>query len=163
MAAALREHIEEFLASAICRANPDYELVPFDRLPAGQQAVFADMQERPDFYGILKPREGSGLTIKAVSRDTALLFLTLRDAGTLPRYARPTTPEQTLSVVRLVLDQIVQLQQDGRFASGADAYSLLYQPPVEPPSDDRSQQVSVAALKGGLIITLNDPLIVCAS
>jgi hypothetical protein len=158
MASALRNHIEEFLASAVWRANPQYELVLYDRLPEEQQALLAELQQKPDFYGILRPTEGSGLSVKVVTRDTALLLLTLREPGILPRYARPTTPEHTLSVVRLILDQILQLQEGERFVAGADAYGLLYETPAATGGDARLQQLSISALQYGQALAVNDVL-----
>ena len=58
------------------RANPQYQLVPFDRLPAQQQEALRDLTKDPDFSGVLIG------TIRQrayheVCRDTALLFITL--------------------------------------------------------------------------------------
>ena len=37
------------------RANPNYELVLYDRLPAEEQESFAELQKDPNSYGILRP------------------------------------------------------------------------------------------------------------
>lgn len=111
------------------RANPRYELVLFDRLPSDQQAMLTDLRADPDFYGILRPRKLSGLAIKSVCRDTALLYLTLQEAGALPGYvAANRSPDTNQSIAEMVLDGVLEIMRsvDGAFVSGAEAYSLLY-------------------------------------
>ena len=39
------------------RANPRYELVLFDRLPAEERRALADLCREPGFYGVLRARE----------------------------------------------------------------------------------------------------------
>src|SRR5438270_10163890 len=68
------------------RANIAFELVLFDRLPAGERRLLAGLARDPEHYGVLRPRPGSGLGLKAVDRETALLFLTLARPGPLPGY-----------------------------------------------------------------------------
>src|SRR5579864_7766297 len=70
------------------RANPAFRLVLFDRLPAGQRRQLAGLARDPEHYGVLRPRRGTGLGLKAVDRETALLFLTLARPGPLPGYVR---------------------------------------------------------------------------
>src|SRR5262245_31481506 len=111
---------------SLLRANPLYELVLYDRLPAEESRALADAAKAPGFYGILRPREGSGLGVKSVDRDTALLFLTLREPGPLPAYVRAALGEaaaRTLS--RLVADGVLEIETGGGFASGAAAPGLL--------------------------------------
>jgi hypothetical protein len=48
-----------------------------------QRTLLASLRHDPDHYGILRPRKPSGLGIKSVCRDTALLYLTLREPGAL--------------------------------------------------------------------------------
>ena len=63
----------------------------FDRAGRLIDEHFAALVRKdPDFYGILRPRPGeaAALGVKSVDRETALLFLTLREPGPLPR-AKP--------------------------------------------------------------------------
>jgi hypothetical protein len=158
MAGLLKSDLEAILSSGVFRANPQYELVLFDRLPASQQAALAELKDRANFYGILRPHEGSGLTIKSVTRDTALLYLTLRDAGTLPHYARPSNAEQTGAIVRMVLDQILQVQQADRFVSGPEAHALFYEPVQETTTETYLQHLSISALQYGQLLPVTDVL-----
>jgi hypothetical protein len=158
MAGLLRRDLEAQLGSAVFRANPNYELVLFDRLPPSQQAMLADLKDRANFYGVLRPREGSSLSVKSVTRDTALLYLTLRDAGTLPYYARPAAADHAGGIVRLVLDQVLQVQVSDQFVSGAEAYETFYEQVVDPAPESHVQRLSIAALQYGQALKVDDVL-----
>src|SRR5215218_5666274 len=147
------------------RANPAFELVLFDRLEAREREALADLRKDPDFYGILRPREASlALGVKSVDRETALLFLTLREPGPLPSYMRTMLGDGTLRVVaRLVADAILEVEQEGRFVSGAPALALFALA-----GDRRSGQngpggrlaeISLAALRYAQDLAEDDPLI----
>jgi hypothetical protein len=117
------------------RANPQYELVVFDRLPPEQQDMLRDLTKDPDFYGVLLPQE-AGLGIKSVGRDTALLFLTLSRPGPLPSYVRGVYGEQAnQAIAGLVLDGVLEIDSGGAFSSGAAAYDAIYErrPATEAP------------------------------
>lgn len=109
------------------RANPAYELVLFDRLPAEQKALLSGLEADPDLYGILQPREQSALRLKSVCRDTALLYLTLRQPGRLPAYVKTKSGDKcNQEIAELVLDGVLEVECDGAFVSGAEAYPLIY-------------------------------------
>jgi hypothetical protein len=109
------------------RANSQYQLFLFDRLPAEQQEVLRDLTKDPDFYGVLISQEGSTLNTKSVCRDTALLFYTLSQPGPLPAYVRATFGEKcNQAVAELVLDGVLEIAHDGRYVCGSEAYDLIY-------------------------------------
>jgi hypothetical protein len=69
------------------------------------------------------------MTIKSVARETALLYLTMKEAGPLPAYARAmAAADAGAGLARLILDEILEIDHDGGFVSGAQAYELLYGP-----------------------------------
>jgi hypothetical protein len=114
------------LLTRALRANPLYDLVLFDRLPEEERRALAESAREPGFYGVLRPREGSRLAVRSVDRDTALLFLTLRDPGPLPDYARGGLGEAAgRTVARLVADGILEVADGDAFFSGAAALGLL--------------------------------------
>jgi hypothetical protein len=80
--------LPQLIETAELRANPAYELVLYDRLPAAQQQVLHGIQDDLEFYGILRPYQVNGLSVKSVNQDTALLFLTLQVPGKLPGYVQ---------------------------------------------------------------------------
>ncbi len=140
----------------VFRANASYELVLFDRLTAEHQEALAPLRRDPDFYGILRPQPSSGLTIKALSRETALLFLTLREPGPLPEYARSAVRERAVQLEQLVLDGVLEIEHEGGFVTGGAAHRFLY---AEPPSTipaGRTAALSIDALKYGQSLHIED-------
>jgi hypothetical protein len=111
------------------RANPGYELVLFDRLPEAYRAQLASLQADSDFYGVLWPN-APGLTLKAVDRETALLFFTLQQPGPIPAYVRARFGERcNQALAELVLDGVLEVAaaSDGEFASGAAAHHIIHE------------------------------------
>lgn len=108
------------------RSGTSFDLVVFDRLPPQEQAALAELRADRDFYGVLRPREGSGRTVKAVNRDTALLWLTLQTPGSLPFYVFGEDPQGALGAIcELVLDGVLEVENAGSFVSGPEAASFL--------------------------------------
>ncbi|MEO8336356.1 MAG: hypothetical protein ABI664_15360, partial [bacterium] len=116
------------LAERSFRAGTEYELVVYDRLAAEEQMLLAELREDAGFYGILRPREGSSRTIRAVDRDTALLWLGAQSPGRLPFFVWESESEMPLAerrVTQLVLDGVLEIETEGAYVSGARALDLL--------------------------------------
>ncbi|HYN21108.1 MAG TPA: hypothetical protein VE078_09125 [Thermoanaerobaculia bacterium] len=145
------------------RANPAFELVLFDRLAPAEREALGELRKDADFYGILRPRHAgdtaSVLGLKSVDRETALLFLTLRDAGPLPSYMRAILGEGTRrTVARLVADGILEVEGEGGFLSGSAALALFGE--RESRADGgRLAELSLAALRYAQDLAVDDPLI----
>ena len=108
------------------RANPDYELVLFDRLPASYQEALAGLKDDPDFYGLLTAPNGK-LRSKAVSQQTALLFASLRSPGRLPFYVLARGTEGLdRSIAQLVSDGVLEVDVGAGFVSGPMSHDLLF-------------------------------------
>ncbi len=117
--------IIKYLLDATFRANPDYELVLFDRLEAHEQKRLAELLQDAEFYGLLRPRV-PGLTVKSVSRDVALLLYSLATPGRLPAYARTLLGERANeTLAQLVLDQVLQIQSGTDFVCGPRARDAI--------------------------------------
>ena len=108
------------------RANPGYELL------LREQSVECDGAPLPipppdeSLYGYLRPTPSSHLTWRAVSPDTALLFLTLRRDGGVPGYFRSLFGGRTDNrLLQLVLDGILEVEHEGTFVSGPGAKKPL--------------------------------------
>lgn len=142
------------------RANPAFELVLFDRLEAREREALAELRRDPDLYGILRPREPSAaLGVKSVDRETALLFLTLREPGPLPSYMKAMLGDGTLRVVaRLVADAILEVEQEGSFLSGAAALALFGERQAGNGAGGRLADLSLAALRYVQDLAEDDPL-----
>ena len=110
------------------RANPNYELVLYDRLPLSQQDCLRGLLQDENFYGILCPKKSReiGLGIKSVCQNTALLFLTLQQAGTIPTYLKNFYQDRTEQFIyQLVIYNIIQVENQGKFVSGIEAIPLF--------------------------------------
>jgi len=141
------------------RANPAFRLVLFDRLPAGQRRQLAGLARDPEHYGVLRPRRGTGLGLKAIDRETALLFLTLARPAPLPSYVRSRLGDAgaALALARLVADGVLEIERGpAGFVSGAAAMSLFAAPAA---AGGRLAELSLAALRHGqeLARTLREP------
>lgn len=67
------------------------------------------------------------MTVKSVSRDTALLLLTLQTPSLLPRYVLTALGDSCESVIgKMVLDGILEVEADGSMLSGPSARRLVF-------------------------------------
>lgn len=146
--------------ASLLRANPLYELVLYDRLSAEERRALAEAARSPGFYGILRPASpDSGLSAKSVDRDTALLFLTLREPGPLPAYARAALGETAArTVARLVADGVLEIGREGAFVAGAAALDL-FRETVGREGSGRIAELSLAALRYGQSLAVDDPVL----
>lgn len=139
------------------RANPEYELVLLDRLSDAEQQVLEKLKSDPDCYGILRPRTAGNLTIKAASRDAALLFFTLQNPGPLPKYVEQSLGEECdRAIARMVLDGILEIEADGVMLSGPAAHAHICS--VQPLLEQESflAALSRRALQYGETLAITD-------
>ncbi len=113
------------LRSARFRANPDYSLVPFDRLDGSERGSLEELRPDPEFYGVMKPVEGSRGNVKRVDPHTALLLLTLDDPGGLPSYVLARLGEDLRPVAQLLLEGLLEIERNGIFVSGPESLDGL--------------------------------------
>ncbi len=139
------------------RANPRYELILFDRLSEDQKQLLGDLQKEAEFYGILRPREASGLSIKSVDRDTALLFLSLQEPGGLPGYVlRMYGAGSNAAITQLVLDSVLEVDGGEGFRTGAGAWGLVSTGEEPPEGDGMIARLSLEALRYGQELPITD-------
>jgi hypothetical protein len=159
----MRNLREQEILGRDLRANPRYELVLFDRLEPDLRQALAGLDREPGFYGVLRPSPSSpgGLSLKSVDRDTALLFLTLREPVPLPAYVRLLSGGGAARIVaQLVADGVLEIAGgDGAFVSGAAAFGLLWEEDGGAwGGRGRLAELSLAALRYGQALALTDPL-----
>ena len=144
------------LQGAGFRANPSYELVPYNRLELAEQSALSDAAAEPDAYGVLRPVPGSSLPVLAVCRETALLFLTLRDPGPLPGYAEAVFGSgDGRELKRLLCDRVLELAGAEGYVSGPEVCGRLG---LEGSLGvGRLARLSQAALRYGQALELKDP------
>jgi hypothetical protein len=151
------------ILSCSFRAGSAYDLVVFDRLPPEEQALLAELRHDPTFYGVLRPRPGSGLTLKAVDRETALLWLTLREPGPLPFFVREGRDDESVAALEsLVLDGVLELEHAGSFVAGAGAVQAVAASEADADATPaaargRLTQLSILALRHGEAAEIDDP------
>jgi len=152
---------QEILLTARLRANPLYDLVLYDRLSAPERTALAELAKDPGFYGVLRHRDSATPSLKSVDRDTALLFLTLREPAELPSYVRAQLGQAAMrTVARLVADGVLEVESGGAYLSGAAALARLPMSGGKPAPGERGGRIatlSVAALRYGQALALNDP------
>jgi hypothetical protein len=145
------------ILQASFRANPDYELILFDRLPTQERELLNGLQEDPDFYGVLRPRERAALELKSACRNTALLYFTLQEPGRLPAYVKAMFGDQgNQAVAELVLDGVLEIESNGTFVSGPDAYPLIYGEAPASTARGTNVRLSVEALRYVQRLELSD-------
>lgn len=150
------------IARRVFRAGGSYELVAFERLHPDEQAAVAELRADPDFYGVLRPRAGNGRTVRGVDKDTALLWLTLREPGPLPGFVWSGDVEAAAKgIAELALDGVLEMEEAGRFVSGADVVNVLV-PRQQAAVDGRLARLSRAALLFAESLQLVDADVLCA-
>jgi hypothetical protein len=149
---------ERSLAGHDFQAGRDYDLIVFDRLSPEEQVLLAELRDDPQFYGILRPRDGSARTIRAVDRDTALLWLGAQARGRLPFFVWESGADPALTerrVLQLVLDGVLEIELGGEFVSGARALPIL--PQRDAGRAGRLGALSRQALQYGAKLRLEEP------
>src|SRR5271157_4840978 len=141
----------------VFRSNPAYELAPFDDLPSDQQVLLKDLTNDPDFYGVLLPRTSGVRGIKSVCHETALLVHAMVQPGPLPRYVQHKLGDRSnQAVAELVLDSVLEIEHEGRFVSGSEAYSVIYASHAAPEPQGVLPRLSQAALEYAQALAIDD-------
>jgi len=142
----------ETLRDAIFRANPCYQLVPFDKLSrADQQSALANGLH-PTSYGVFLPAAGSTLNIRTACAESALLFLSLQSPAQMPKYVRAQNPSNWIDEVKkLLLDEILEVQIDNAYVCGS---ALL--------ANNESTALSAQSDNGNLLSSLSAQAILYA-
>jgi len=131
--------------------------VQVDRLTPQERSEFGGVDADPDIYAVLVPADGSTNTAKAIDRDTALVYLTLREPGQMPSFMRTTLGDDLLPTVhRLVLDGILEVFDGGEFVAGPDAATLFGTRSGSVGTRGRLAQLSVDALRYGQNLQVGD-------
>lgn len=98
----------------------------FDRLSSAERRALKGLRDSHQCDGILRPRNNTRLTIKSVTTDTALLFLTLQNAAPLPQYVVDALGEQCDQFIgKMVLDEILQVDVNGEMLCGPSAIEIV--------------------------------------
>ena len=140
------------------RANPGYELLAFDHLPPEERELFSALQDDPSLYGVLRPREGTGLPVKSACLLTSQLFTALKHPSALPGFITAgSDPEINLQIVQLVLDGVLQILHRGELLYGPRAFSAVCKSAPLPRPAGVIARLSHDALRYAQALPLTDP------
>jgi hypothetical protein len=109
------------------RASPHVELRRLSELDPEVRKPFLELESDSDFHGLFVPKPPLTLNLKSVQRQTAELFLSLSTPAYLDLMSLGDTAHLS-DLVDLVLDGFLEIESDGRFISGADAFPILCLP-----------------------------------
>lgn len=119
----------KFLLHATFRSNPAFDLVEQGNLNQQELHALAGLSKDPEFFGIFRRKHtDAGGSVKLAYKEVALLFYFLQHAGQLPHYFKSVYDDEVnLTIAKLVLEGILEIQADQRFYSGYAAQDLLYE------------------------------------
>jgi hypothetical protein len=138
------------------RSSPQLELRQLADLSGEQREPFRELEDDPEFYGLLVPKPPLAMNLKSVARQTAELFRTLA----IPSHLDRTLLGQTgyaADVVELVLDGVLEIESGDRFVSGADALEAICEPIRTPEPRSAVERLSHDALVHAQDLETADP------
>lgn len=128
----------------------------FEDLGPRERELLKDWERDNENYGLLRS-EKAVHTTKVVSKDVALLFLTLRSPRSLPTYfSRLLGADAERTVQTLIFDGVLEVEQEGQFQSGPTA--MASPPRVQPVETEGTlDRLSRLALHYGFGLQLTNP------
>jgi hypothetical protein len=139
------------------RANPSYDLVLLDRLTSTERTYLGDLENDLQVFGILRPSADGGLRLRSVCRETALLFLSLREPGLLPAFVKADVGDLwSNAVAQLVLDGVLEIEVDGQFVSGPESYRWVCDDAQAQAGKGRVGRLSIDALQYAQALNIAD-------
>ena len=104
------------------RSNPRLRLLSFDECNEGERRILEPLSQDSNFYGILVPPDTSSAPPKSMSRDAALLFMSLREPACIPHLLTSLFGDRIHErLEELVLDGVFEIERGSVFTSGSAA------------------------------------------
>jgi hypothetical protein len=144
------------LLNARFRASTRYGWTPYAELDDAERGVLAGLHEGTGLAGLLTPRE-AGASIKGLDAESARLWSALTEPALLAE-SRLESLDELAPVARLLLDGVLEVEYQGRFVSGADAYPIVFGTHPVPTGTGALARLSLAALEYGASLRLDDPI-----
>jgi hypothetical protein len=138
--------MEPDLASRRLRASRAFVLLGFDELDTDRQKQCAALQADPDLFGILEPLD-SLRPAKSVSKEAALLLLTLQNARRVPALLASIFGDDPSPLYGLLADGVLEVEHEGAFVSGRDALRLFQKRELVGPPTSLTSRLSSAAIE----------------
>ncbi len=119
----------KFLLHSTFRSNPAFELIEQGNLNQQELHALADLSLDPEFFGVFRRKHAeAGGSAKLAYKEVALLFYFLQNAGELPQYFKSGYDDEVnLTMAKLVLEGIFEIEVEQRFYSGFAAQNFLYE------------------------------------
>ena len=137
------------------RFSPSYDVVELDDLGPDDLDRLRSLRFGSELDRVLMPRE-RGLSVKVITRDTAVLLELLRWPSRLPPAARAEFGVDQASLQRLVLDGVLEVEAGDRFVSGPGAAAAMGVTMPRPRPKARPAVLSVEALRFGQTLECRD-------
>ncbi len=126
----------------------------WDELGQEDRERLRDLRADPDFFGIASvPRQGESM--KAIDGATAMVLADLRAPAPLPERARALLADDGKPLLRLVLDDFLQVDSDSGFVGGPAALELLPELRVVSNSLGALAELSDLALRHATTVRVN--------
>jgi len=117
----------------IFRLNPLFTLTCLQDVDEKQKEQFTRFASKKDFFGLLHAPPEAKLTVKAVNRDLAVFLQQLHEPKRLSTVfsslGEKAKEEDERYILRLVLDNVLEVQHEGEFISGVEAVNRVLSPP----------------------------------
>lgn len=134
----------DLIGRRVLKPCPAYELVALDQMTGSERAGLQPFQQGAKIYGIMRPRE-PGLKVLAVDVSTADLYHAVSTVGGLA--GSDWTQRDCVTVERLVMDRVLEVQADGSFVTGLAAYAKLHPMPYVTSGGGHIAELSLDAVR----------------
>lgn len=100
----------------------------WNHLSPAEQGMLSGLYDEDEVYGIFEPLISSAhITKKVAYTEVALLYLHLKETNYLPHYLFLSAGEKlNETITQLVLDEILEIECEGSFASGTAAIKIFF-------------------------------------
>jgi hypothetical protein len=145
------------------RANPNYDLIMVDELSDAERQQWQGVTRDADYCAILRSKQGPAQRIKLICKNTADLYNSLLDPRPLPAALKTELGDRyERTMAQLVADGILEIERDGCFVSGVEAYELIRSNGDSQTSGGRISRLSFEALGYAQALEIADSARLCA-
>lgn len=110
------------------RISPLFRLKEWNELSHQEKELISELHDEMEVYGVFSPLTPAlTFSTKVAYRELAFVYLHLSHNGSLPHYAT-ILPEDSFgnAIAQLVLDQVLEIEWNGKFVRGANATEALF-------------------------------------
>lgn len=144
------------------RTNEQFRLQRLDALPGPERVLLSGLAKAYRGQYVLRPTDAAR-SVLSVDSKTARLLVALRSPARLPHFLLQAVGiSPNLFVSQLVLDGILEVDADGKFRSGADAFGVVFASASWGPPPGVLARLSIEALKYAQGLCLVDRTVLSA-